>query len=843
MTEFYEGFESALPGNWEVSDISTEGNSVTDRWEQKHIPDIASDQKSKERYYELRKKADFVNHDSLFWTLGEDFKEFDLTFYMSIYYKGATTEPTQRVEVYTSGDTADNSQGTKEINGASLPEHYIGVSVKYDYAGGNASHTVKVWEHDYVGATTAIISIVPSAADMPKTETEIQHFGFRLIVTTTRIQLWTDYANVGIWTKQGDIARGPYVYNFQDTLIINQEDDDGARDNNELPLVDDIRLATGDHIMDLEQTVVGMVLPSASELFACEANARIGTSSVAKIVISNPQLSDFTTLLDNIGKVIYVIDSTDSKIMFRGEIWGYKLTANGDRIVFIASSLGRSLTDVLCNTNNLIGKGTLRYLHTNNNDDKDAAYINLETWIGHAIICEKATANITVIYPHVLTDGALVPASGSLNSLYHEDEELVYGPHFPNNGVVQFDYYVYLKSGVDIKDITVEFVMQLEKSGDPVWHTSTILKIYNGDTSLYEIIETLDHEEGGGYQDFNIAISLATLGTITDYLGTVAGANDSGFIQYRLRLRYEEGEHDVNQLILKFHTMKCTITLNDAIGPGIGQGKIHADSDAVGLVMDETPEWALDDFPLADGFGDEDIFYISKFMDDTVVDVARNSLTKLLFDWNVTGLSSMPDPNDRTNEYISDWLTTLTNRLKSIWFEAFALNTIKVRSMDNVSSTGIALTEADHPRGRSAFTLDYDGRQIVDTVKIFGKYDTQEDSTTKEYTMRLGERQKVYQENEVINAMSLQAIATNKVIQHSYGKMEFRWLLNLTDPNQSYADIEMGDTVELSIDNKAGNEILSFTGANELLILGYTFMRLDDGNEFLHLVLQRRKAS
>lgn len=603
-------------------------------------------------------------------------------------------------------------------------------------------------------------------------------------------------------------------------------------------------LFTGPHVS-------GLVLGDA-EIVEYFGNSALGAGGIMSIIVADYQETNTDILLaNNMGNEILINDAVYGNDLFRGEISDFK-TITDSIIEFICDEGGRKLLNQPCNHNPIIASGFFGYLHDDTNEDKDADYQNTTTWIAnnYPLTGEKAASNVIVVHSYSVTASEELDAiNGLISYLYYDDGTRIsdasginaYNTADASHNVVvydlYFDFYLHVKAGSTLESLVLKF-----KGGTSggTFTTNPSIMIHDYDFPQAVTIYTSDESDGTTRE---IDLELNITGTLTDYLDAVGAENDSGFQKYNIRIYFRSGKLDSpSALGLQTYFAEIEATFDNDQTSGISIGKITTGTDSTTIVFDPAPSWALDDFPLADGFGKNDIFYVTKWMDAIFTDIFAAYDGTFVLDQNVTGLDLLAEARDLTQIMVYDLLQKYSTILNFPWWYN-GLNSIVMRSLDNLTDSGITLTEADAVGGRGAIAISIDTDNLRNKLIINGDLVSGEVNITPEYALAQGNEVEIHEDPTINSAKHIIDALAKKKLVHTNASKYISIPLSFTNPVQSYENVALGSEIGMKYPNASSTKFDWTTGGlGKLFIIriDISSSKSDGWNQKITLGLQRR---
>lgn len=534
-----------------------------------------------------------------------------------------------------------------------------------------------------------------------------------------------------------------------------------------------------------------------------------------KVLISDPRLANYATLLGNVKKLVSVRDTTYWNSFVLGEVDSLSII-DKDTVSLSISNNAVKARKQKCNHNQVIYSNFMKYVR----DDAILDHVDaIPTGLtGYAVSMEKKNLKAMTIYPISLVEDHS-PDTGDINSLYQEGEMLDYGSDKDySNDYTQFTFHLYITSKNDITKLklNLKYKIRAENNGyyiNPLWEV-----FQNGAWwTLYEVDE---EAEGGGYVPIDIShldVLPMDMFTITNLLETVDSLNTSGYVEYSLKIRFFSGQRnvldndfhvyifDIIQLVVETDNVEQPVT--------VGQGLVDAASDADIIVFDNvTPTRNIEKFPASEGFGDGDQYFITKWLDDIMIDIFNNADTLFSYSQNITDIEDhVIFTNDLTMEFIYNVLETVKSTLNAPWWLNTENNSIIQRSIDNLVATGLTLTNVDFVGGLAGISYVVDGKNIRTHATVIGKNDTVTSAIDEEYTPEGGNEEEIVVRPNISNPTALNKELLSLIKKHTNANVALSGTIDYSSLLQNYSSISLYKTIIVTLDDGDGNEIISKT--------------------------------
>lgn len=612
------------------------------------------------------------------------------------------------------------------------------------------------------------------------------------------------------------------------------------------------------------------------------SHSKTGGGGRAEFTIADPGMANKTTINNNIGKAITIKDFTHDKVMFKGEVSKYKVISD-DVCKLEVKEASQKLLDNETNHNPIVYSGKVRHRKTDRLLDKDASFD--ATWGDneYAITMEKPDDRRMKVYPHTgtfITDTD--DERGSVDNLYFNDGDItdnaLIARETPTEALslaLEFDVWhpalaVRLPTNVSFKfraqnqtvsgklqavTIDIHNYNRVEDENIKNWTaTSGIHSTNGGNQGL----------GGAGYDDFTDMYSWETdLDKVLDhsqieYMDLITAENASGLTQYRMKFIITItliGGAGTTQMAMQYAhiDMFSYADFDYPIVPKVGFGKLHTDTTSKILVFQNTG-WGSIQMPAADGFSDGDDFFITKWIDDIVADCFTDSGLGLVLDWDVTDSDVYTIAEDLSIWKLFSVMQKFSSMFNAVWWFN-GIDTVVARSTDNLSSTNTTLSEGDIEHFRDGnLKYDEDGDKLADKLTVEGRNVSYTiDPLSPEYTLDLDTAAIIIRDDSIVSTREAQRRAEGERIKHENTVKEIRLPMNFSSPKQSYANLNLGETVAYVAPTAAtgnkfnfSNNVVDGNAADgEMLIIGWTYRwGFTTGYaDIVELTLQRRYAS
>ena len=872
MTEFTDGFESALPGNWTAR---VGAFTVTDKFERDLDEPYAGT-------YCFRKPFNVsANQNAVAWALGETFQTFDLYFYARFFYSGETLGTPLYVDMYM--DDGASNDGTPSFqSAANLADNFFGVTVKYDY---NQVYTTPAYSHQIDvkyrkagGSVTTLFTFYPTSAHMPLDLDTNQWFGFRLQVTSSRVRLYADWGD-GNWSLLNSVANSSYISSNLSNLVVGlTEATGGDVASDEQPAIDAIRIGTGGDITSIGGAVSGLNLGNLAEeqggppntFGFIDAYSKIGGGGRAKLSIVDYHTKNYTTVKSNRGKAVDVSESTYNNVILRGEVDEFEPTGKDGYILGVQEA-GQKLIKQPCTSNLILLDREAKHVQEGAILDDESPFS--VSWTGYAVTMAKANSQKTIVYPYSVTHTDNIvgntPTSTDdvdvlhFNNFTFDSSNMVYYRSDNLNGESESIYSLFLfriwkKTGTSVTGyrLKIQAFFDDESPTGIVDHPYFSVRDYVTGLPPYDDI-TPDLEDFITSFSSNNVYSHETdlqfafeFGDPSELLNDESSSNANDFELFTLGIwMYNpQLDDDVGYAVWGVPFMELEVIFDGDQSPETALSMVDATTTISKLVLDNTtPSWGLSGFPLTDGFGSGDRVIVTKWLDDQIVDIFNDSDVTFNLDWNVTGSDEVTETSDISDMSIYRFLQKWCAILNAVWWYDGNTNTIVVRSLDQLSSSGITITEADIIGKFAGLVYTETTDLIRDYVEVRGLYHTKTVTVSPEVTMGMGLTKEVYVDTSLINQQSVDSMANKKAIVHKYTQKRFSFSIDLDNPIQSYAGIEKGVTLAIDVDDEEGVQRYNFTsgGSGEVVVVGLRYYTSQENNskQILTVDCQRRYVS
>ncbi len=490
------------------------------------------------------------------------------------------------------------------------------------------------------------------------------------------------------------------------------------------------------------------------------------------ILISDPRLANYATILGNVKKLRSIRETTYGNSFILGEVESLNIIDKDTLSVSISNNAIKARKQK-CNHNQLLYSNFLKYVKDDEIwDHGDAIPTGLT---GYAVSMEKKNLNAMTLYPISLVEDHS-PISGDIYSLYQDEEILNYGEDKTySNDYTQFTFHLYITSKNDISKLKLNLKYKIRaQSGG--YHTNPLWEVFQngGWSTLYDVSD--DETDGGDIDTIDIShldVLPMDLFTITNLLETVDSLNTSGYVEYSLKIRFFSGQRavfdnkfhrylfDIIQLVVETEDVEQPVT--------VGQGLIDAASDVDSIIFDNvTPTWNIEKFPASEGFGEGDQYYVTKWLDDILVDIFASADTLFSYSQNITDIENQVIfTDDLTMEYLYNVLETVKNTLNAPWWLNAETNFILQWSIDNLLVTGLTLTNIDFVGGIAGISYVVDGKNIRTHATVIGKNDTVTSTIDEEYTPEGGNEEEIVLRPNISNPTALNEELETLIKKHT----------------------------------------------------------------------------
>lgn len=550
---------------------------------------------------------------------------------------------------------------------------------------------------------------------------------------------------------------------------------------------------------------------------------------VAYIDINSANLADLDTIVGNRGSEVTITDEQYSSYIFHGVVIDYEVL-NTSLIQLQVIEQIRNTALQRTNHNPIDKSGRLKYVYDNNAEDNDAPYS--ASWGTNSRLVSVRPESLTSIILHPKSySTTMTHVSGTVNALYHHDSNIEFTAA-DNGKVVEFVFDVYLKENTTIESIYVS-LQAILTTWDGGYFNNPDIEIYNYSSLSWDDVALLNDDDTDGAElgtkDY-VLESTAVSGTLYNYVDAqgTGTANSSDYIQYELKVRWYSGQViDGGTTSTDFWADFVKIEINTDINQDVAVGQAIVDSSTTTskLVFDNvTPSYGLTNFPAADGVGRDDVYYITKNVNQILDDIFGAADTDFTLSRDITDADQEAIPRDITNETINDILTEVSIMLNAEYWQS-AADQITIKSIDNLSSTSIVLDKADYNQRPTYYE---DLSNLRDEIIVIGAYGyTDPVAVTPEYNMEGGNRQEIVVDHDAVTRKGMNTKAANLATVHSKSIKEIRnVVLDFRDPNQNYSAIGLYKTIGIKIYDDQNNVKFDFTAGNlgEMTIVGINYL-------------------
>lgn len=370
-------------------------------------------------------------------------------------------------------------------------------------------------------------------------------------------------------------------------------------------------------------------------------------------------------------------------------------------------------------------------------------------------------------------------------------------------------YNITTDSWVRIHNFDGDTYSKTDVGSDESWNSSTMEASDNDKSPVMNLKQNADNTNNivDGEIDILSALGISYNAFKTNYLSAESGENSSGFRSTTLKVIVK----GVRRVLLagfcgqETWLIKTTFDVSNTKSTGQGQalsvGKILTNTGTT-ITMDETPGWALADFPQADGVSQGDDYWVTDNVEE-VIDAMFAAQSK----WSVTrdfttSLAEYGDVEDRKFTPIYDVLQEYSADHNLAFWDISAETTNAVEIRDNFISTGVTLTSSDIVGYNDEnFYFDFDNRNLREELVASGDEGIQvTEAIVPEVAETLGEEQVIYRNSELSSDRNVQAFANSKKLLHTNRTIQGEVTLDYTTPFQTYASIAVGKTILVEID-------------------------------------------
>ena len=577
-----------------------------------------------------------------------------------------------------------------------------------------------------------------------------------------------------------------------------------------------------------------------------ESNFYLSAMGDASIRVNDRALLNIATHKAEIGNYIAIIANSELGV-FLGEMSRLK-NVNKNTWDYILSPAGNKLAKIKCGISPIVQEGIIRIMDAETGSssilrDVDETFGNYATRIVsitknnyRSIIAAPSTAEFYGTPHEIIGTGdfttpvTLTATEGDVDNLYFYDETQILLSNRMNNNL-SGHYDVGLDAGftqqlrhhlgdndiTNLDSIKITLVVSFRKVSR--YGTNTInLFLYNVVDDYHEFIEAFKGEEIGGNSrirpdDDSYGLDecvffrkTVTIDNPTDYLrGT------SNYIDVLIGVPTESiiGGHTI-------HTWFSNVefVFSDDIQETQGQYLPSAPAGTTDIPF--TTDANFPALPLNDAININDRYKVVKTVEDFLTDVFAISTFGLAIEQNITDADITAIPTDYTDKYIIQLLRDVTNKLNAIWWIDPVLETLMIKSLDNLLTVDYTLTYADVYNGRIFF--DFDGKDIKENITATGRSLTSTTTIAADISKSLGAEDVVYTEPTILDIKSLDDFRDAKKVLHKSLKSTVSIHVDLDTGD--YSGFSMGKLIPCKFPNASDPYILDDT----LLIagIGYT---------------------
>lgn len=615
------------------------------------------------------------------------------------------------------------------------------------------------------------------------------------------------------------------------------------------------------------------------EVISVSSMNTLGGGGVATIMIYDFEQANKASYKSDVGKTITFTEERSgwNIIVFKGEHMlveqmgehQLKLTVDGG---------GRKTFKQPTNHNQILDSGIVQYVHDDDLEDLENLPFDYGESVGKALVFKKFDLKSSTLHPvSIVTKPASpVTQAGGLNTLMFDNGVYTgalgngneYSMMDNTNPGGEYDnmiltYHMYKKNGLSVNEITLENLFTVYTADGPLGTTGTLasieLLIYNYQTTTYDRILFSDFidiawsDTDINNPPFRTSIKISQVGTLTDYMDAVGGLNSSDFQKYELKIKVMGAltVTTVSQYIRLFY-QHLYFQFNGNQTPGLSQGYITT-AITRKLTMDNTKAWALDDFPIADGYTKGDAWYIVKWLDDMWVDIFSDSPITFTLDQDVTDFDIGADVSEIYNLMIGDALNKYTNKYNAIWWYEPSNDKIYLRSLDNVLKTyynaganRTEISQADVIGGDSGVTHTISGRNLRDYLRFTGSYDQVDSSDlTPEATLTQGDTYAIETDSSIVSTYLLNQAVAFRQFKFTKLKEDIRVPVDLSKTDQ-WENLTIGKWIDIKVGGTTGKIVNFVFGVTEPVLVYGLGLRYDKATGFkddIDLILQRRNNS
>jgi len=637
-----------------------------------------------------------------------------------------------------------------------------------------------------------------------------------------------------------------------------------------------------------EETRINDLELGTAQLKEVYAYTKLGGGGRAELTIVDPGLANKATIKANQGKALVITDSENTKAMFKGEVSAYNILSDNLCSLEIKDG-GQKALDNETAHNPILYTGIARHRKTDRLYDKDASFDFNWGNNAYAITMEKADERRIKVHPNA---GAFDPSPdderGDIEYCYFNDEQFesnsIIARDFGNNFFLATTFDFWTPVGALLSP--VELLLQFRTISDDAvaggWDHFASVSIWNYIRTEWEQLKLWDAGDGvvssdvgdfglggSGYYNwteqyyYTVELNQEKLDhPLIEYMDEVEAENDSGLTHYRMRFKIDGGQRpgggSTLQIALQYGHLdiKTHSDFDFPIIPKVGMGRLHTDTVAALLVLENT-NWGNIQMPAEDGFGADDIFYITKWWPDILADCFAASGVSLNIDINVTDLDVYTTIIDLTISKLFDVLQKISNNFNAFWWYN-AIDTIYIKSVDNANSTAETLTNKDiedFRAGKRKYTED--SEKLRDKLVIEGSGvravsgENGIDALSPDYTLTLDTASAIIRDNSIVSMREAERRMAGERVKYEKSIKEIRLPINFNDApgGQTYTNLNLGETVAYVEPKDVGSKF-NFSDAEvdgndadgELLIIGWVYKwgRSTSFMDLVDLTLQRR---
>ena len=330
-----------------------------------------------------------------------------------------------------------------------------------------------------------------------------------------------------------------------------------------------------------------------------------------------------------------------------------------------------------------------------------------------------------------------------------------------------------------------------------------------------------------------------------DDLGVPDTPNNSGFYQRTVKIRVSSN-HVANSAMdpkMEVAEMRLSFTQHQNPNPDERQEQgsgsyIITSNDANSITVQTNGATIPTGAPHADGITVNDNYTISESILDVLAAIfAANS------DWTLTididqDLTTVSESTDTTYTPIYDLLQKYCARHNMTFWSISTATVNDINLTDKEESTGITITEADILEYKNGgLTVTFNHGHTFNQIVVIG-FDgiTKALPILEDYESSISPKTMIIRNNELNSQKEVDDYAISQRAILSKKKVTIEFTINISNPIQNYAALEVGKTILLECDEYSSSD----DGA--LFIEGITYMKLNDNAEIetLTLFLMRR---